>query len=99
MRAELAGDLKDKNHFCNRVMKMKLVTSGRLLKTEVNFRRISLKGVLTSNQTLILFTWLIQPELPVKDQVLTHNKGTEQDWNDLFQNPIQELNKTEAQKD
>lgn len=56
MRAELAGDLKDKKHFCNRVMKMKLVTSGRLLRTKVNFRRISLKGVLTTNQTLNLFT-------------------------------------------
>lgn len=55
-RAELAGDLKDKKHICSRVMKIKLVTSGRLLRTELNFMRISLKGVLTTNQILILFT-------------------------------------------
>ena len=28
MKAELAGDLKDKKLFCSRAMKMKLVTSG-----------------------------------------------------------------------
>ena len=48
MRAELAGDLKDKKHFCSRVMKMKLITSERLLRTELNFMRTSLKGVLTT---------------------------------------------------
>lgn len=56
MRAVLAGDLKGKKHFCSRVMKMKLVASGRLLRPELSFMRISLKGVLTTDQILILFT-------------------------------------------